>query len=115
MRHCGKRYGTPEQRLEAVWCPADPAHIETPPAPPPPYVGNGVVIRERLITDDEGWCRGDREHRQGEPGRAVYRTLRIPGEFRTPYAPFCTLRCGLAFAQASHRAGYRIVKEKAGT
>lgn len=28
--------------------------------------------------------------------------------YESRYEPFCTLRCALAFAQAAHRAGYRI-------
>lgn len=31
--------------------------------------------------------------------------------YRTPYKPFCTLRCSLDFATAAHRAGYRVKKD----
>ncbi len=50
---------------------------------------------------------GDPDARRG---RTLYRTVGLPEDYSTPYAPFCTLRCGLKFAQSSHRAGYRIKK-----
>jgi hypothetical protein len=59
--------------------------------PPPPYRGNGVVIKETspYISADDG--------------RAVMTRWVWDGEtYSTPYKPFCTLRCALHYARKAY-------------
>jgi len=63
-----------------------------PPAKPPPYRGNGRVVRERFsyLSADTNKMVMEREVWDGESW--------IGG-----YEPFCTLRCALAYAREAHK------------
>jgi hypothetical protein len=56
--------------------------------PPPPYRGNGIVVKET------------RPYVSASDGRAVMtRHIWNGVEYWTPYEPFCTLRCALNYAR----------------
>lgn len=133
---CGKPYGARNTKSEQIFCPDD--DTGKPPVAPP-YRGNGKVSRESYWPDDDGWYAGHRSHEKvretppepptgnrfdqvahmrrvmadHRPGRSLTRTVWIPGDYRMPYEPFCTLICALAFARGSYRNGYRIRKKEA--
>jgi len=76
------------------------------PDAPPVYQGNGYVVKEYSYFS--GWRPG-----QTTPGRppghyVVQWTIWDGESIRTPYRPFCTLRCACAFADAAHEAGFRV-------
>ena len=130
--YCSKRYGSYAEHIESVFCPDDPNDPTKLPKAEP-YRGNDELRKEYYSPDEPGWRRGDRSVEIPKPnplasdayhgtsitlksmldgdrrtGRTIYRTIRRTGEFVTPYAPFCTLRCGLAFAQGAYNVGYRM-------
>ena len=50
-----------------------------------------------------------RRTREKNPPPSFVRSVeRERGPARNVYAPFCSLRCGLAFGQAAHVNGYRL-------
>jgi hypothetical protein len=46
----------------------------------------------------------------GRKGRRITRHYWDGESYHSGYDPFCTLRCALGFAKASHKAGFRIVE-----
>lgn len=132
--YCSKPYGRNVEHIVSIFTPDDAANPTTVPMVPA-YNGNGVVVKEWYSPSEKDWRNGDRSVEITRPnavpdavhsthitlrhmldnknrtGRTLYRTIRTPGEYITPYAPFCTLRCGLQFGRSSHNAGYRIKKD----
>src|SRR5262245_27322671 len=110
--HCGKPYGqrattdevvrwdTPTKDVENFFTNPRTGKTTTTgktvvldgePTPPPPYTGNGIVVK-----DGHAYLSGD-------DGRMVMRRLIWDGEsYWRPYAPFCTLRCALDYARRAY-------------
>lgn len=117
--NCGKTYGHRSYKRERfvveIGQPIPPYRGNLPmveetffPALPPegpgtPDVATAYVPMDQALIFITGYA--------GRKGRRVERVLWDGESYHSGYDPFCTQRCGMAFAQAAHRAGYRIVKE----
>lgn len=93
--HCRKPYGQRAVEPKVVtWGEGEPK--------PPP--GNLMVLKERRFFSGSG--SGMVEGVRYGPRRHVAVQVVWDGEtYRTPYEPFCTVRCGLAYARKAYRDG----------
>ena len=82
--HCGKPYGQRATHDETV-------HREIG-EPWPPYRGDGVVMKQTALSDT---------------ATTAYRTIWDGKSWRTPYQPFCKLRCALDYARKAYAATKR--------
>lgn len=100
--HCGKPYGKRNTTVEKVTWETPLVEITTsrgdiikqakePTAPPPPYRGNGIVIKDRFkyLSADTHKMVMEREVWDGE-------------SWYGGYDPFCTMRCALDYARKAY-------------
>lgn len=66
---------------------------------PEPYRGNSVLVEEALYSYGE---------QNGQPAAMLSRVLWNGQSYSMPYAPFCTLRCALAYARAAYKVIQRV-------
>jgi hypothetical protein len=113
---CGKLYGTRDVKIETVRWPAGEEM--------PPYKGNGIIVKtgRPWKVANRATIRGVtalsvnaeiRAHQEQQIAAAPEQSLMVNTRdiwdgvsYRTPYKPFCTLRCALAFARAACAAGW---------
>jgi hypothetical protein len=102
--HCGKSYGKRRTKDEVVRWDTPTRQSNTPgprrqftieaiepTVPPPPYVGNGIVVKE------------SKPHLSIEDHRMVMRREIWDGKaWWGGYDPFCTLRCALDYARKAY-------------
>lgn len=96
--HCGALYGRRTIKTEIVISKNGEAK--------PRYGGNLVVVRERFWFSGgssgviEGVKYGPHEH-------VIYRLVWDGESYDTPYAPFCTVRCGFDYGRMAYLEGQR--------
>lgn len=112
--HCGKAYGQRTTREAIVRWPVEDKE-------PPPYRGNGIVLREhfhgktpgqdmlRKILPTNSGHENHRKWNEQQIARApeksenvTIRTLWDGQSWHGGYDPFCTLRCALDYARTAY-------------
>jgi len=112
--YCGKNYGRRNITSETVRWSSPTKQVTTtsggsvtvldgPATPAPAYRGNGIVVKEHnaYLSADNGRMVMTRDIWDGETW--------IGG-----YAPFCTLRCALAYARAAYAAARKPLAKRRG-
>lgn len=100
---CGKNHGLRAKRCEVVIWDGGPM---------PPYSGNMVVTRTYYVSKKPQWADGSVMGVPFKKGQYIaHRDLWDGESFVTPYDPFCSLRCALAYARRTYerltgRKGY---------